>query len=364
MNKWLIHAPLGIILLLLVHVYPFALHAAETFEARGVVTITHYAPSGRVNSASNEFRVLLAGCKVVIRVGAGGDRVIEFMEHRSDESESSFLIKYLPTPQDKERKPVNAANLTLYAEPVPISNAGLIPAVWLAFGSRCYYKTNGAGSVAPVAFFGYNLRNNQMKLPAQWRFSPEDPHFLSQLLELGDGHAYRDGENNNTVVEDLPNHLIGVTNLEYSVSTWTNIGDMTLPVSFRLVRHQPSPDRRKMVLSYVMEGTTAFLSTSSQSQIEGLEIPNVTRVLDHRLTLEGQLLPVVSYWSTNGTIRSLEELKASSLFGKAITEAKYRNIPSNRRTPLYWIVAALLLGFFPVVVLAGKKAMSKKHQDQ
>jgi hypothetical protein len=145
-------------------------------------------------------------------------------------SEEGELIT-VTTPLDKPIKPKSSLTVSPTVEPMLPRFTSLLP-VWLAFGGGCHF----ARETAP-------------EIPSMF---PLVPGPLSRVVILKADRVLRTDGNLESYTDYWDAHFFrppqpsaaGLTNIAFQVITWTNIGAINIPATFRFTRYFFSPQRK------------------------------------------------------------------------------------------------------------------------
>lgn len=337
-----------------------------TYRVEGTIQREWHAPSGGVRTLTNWFIATVSNSCSAIRSGGMTDNAVDYFEYVCDGQDSSMLTKYVPrdatsvlirrggefrkTPLKGKQATRNKATLMLNSGPVPEYGFGLISFVWIAYASAEFYSGQRTNYIDPVLDMGTGFRENELRVRAEWTLSPHAPALPEWMCDYGDGNQYSE-EHGELIRKPFPKPFNSpMTNCVYEVLSWTNIGEVTLPSAWRLTEFRVNLEAKKYEIKAITTGITASADVqipSGEFVIRGLAD---TRVLDRRLPAQGIPIRVVDYFSTNGSLLTLDQLRARPEFRPALADGLgARLAATKRRTTLLVIVA--IFGFPSVFLL-------------
>jgi hypothetical protein len=251
---------------------------ATVWQVRGTVTIESVSKGGIPASSTTWFTASGSNSCSRITTRSTSNKGIEFFEYSSDGENSKLLVKFTPSvfPPGHPRRPANEATLTLSLGTVP-DMSGQITPVWLAYASGGFYKASKHGETEPVHFMGTGFREQHIKLKSQWRLRKEPPYLLQSMCDFSGG--YQPSPETGRVIQTPYRN----TNSCYTVSAWTNVAGLVLPLEWQLIRYKVNLDTGLVEIGSTKSGSVTNVEIGSANIDLPAVLPNNTRIVDYTL---------------------------------------------------------------------------------
>jgi hypothetical protein len=210
--------------------------------------------------------------------------------------------------------------------------------------------------VFPVSLASPTFRQEELKLPAEWRFSSLNPQIVEEMTEFADGNVYR-VENGKIVAQAVPPEFQGrQTNCVFRILSWTNIAGLNLPREFALHVFVPDVKMKAMNPLFTMTGVgMEFRAMPSLTAPEvAVAAPPNTRVTDKRFYSDGKRLRPILYHSKDGKIKSRKEMMTSVGYRDALMNQKTAS-PKITSRSLVLVSLIAVAGALPVFVFLLKR---------
>ena len=343
-----------------------AVCAREAYEAHGSVEQRWLKTDLSWGTTTNWFWAAVSNCNCIIRTGGMADNAVEYFEYWSDGVSSTLLTKYAPLTNllvatrplkngvslktnSVPYKVLNDATLIINHGVIPEYGFGLITPVWLALASSCFYQCAVSNKSDPVIFIGPGFRESNLKVASGWRLADTPPRLLEWMCTICDGYKYHE-EHDTLIKERLQSPFNkAFTNAWYSVLNWTNVNGLLIPREWTLIQLRPSAGRDFLETNMITSGRTEKVVLSEVEQDLGLPIPPNTRVLDRSLPSQGIPIREYAYFTTNGQLLSIPELKRQLNFPLMLADARQSAYSSTRRRTV--LAVSLVLLCFPVAMV-------------
>ena len=293
-----------------------------------------FIEGGKVMLAeTNQFDVRVRGCHSEIETpGIPTGVGMEVRSHRytSDGRTCFFVTELAPRPTtgaaarlDDGRlgtKQGNRAEVLVHAfadmrpDAFPPDHAGFVSVAWLAYASSCTLGEEGVGKAPPLVFMGPRWDQYGHRLKCTWSSSRAAPHLPEYMVEYADEKVFNFTEEAMTILQKPsfpPLYSQGYTNAIYEVLTWTNLGDLRLPLHFRFSRFIPRVGgvrTNDLDLQLLYDGWASAVSTNRLGEMTlPRSFPQLTRISDYRLGSADD--PPIIYMSGKGQVPTLDEAK-------------------------------------------------------
>jgi hypothetical protein len=343
-----------------------AVGAHEAYEAHGSLEQRWLKTDLSWGTTTNWFWAVVSNCNCIIRTGGMADNAVEYFEYWSDGVSSTLLTKYAPSTNvfvaarpfkngvslktnSVPYKVLNDATLIINHGVIPEYGFGLITPVWLALASSCFYQSAVSNKSDPVIFIGAGFRESNLKVASRWHLADTPPRLLEWMCTISDGYRYHE-EHDTLIKERLPSPFNkSFTNAWYSVLNWTNVNGLVIPRDWTLIQLRPSTGEDVLETNMITSGRTQKVFLSRAEQDLGLPIPPNTRVLDRTLPSQGIPIRECAYFTTNGQLLGIGELKKQLNFPLMLADARQSAYASTRRRAV--LAVSLVLLCFPVAMV-------------
>ncbi|RME91484.1 MAG: hypothetical protein D6766_11825 [Verrucomicrobia bacterium] len=270
--------------------------------------------------------------------------------------------------------PVNQATLVINPGVVPEHRVEFITPLWLAYASAFYFpQGKNEARLPPIYPLGETPEARQLFVATatpvltRWKLDDQSPHLPRQVDILREGRVF--------VVEgELTSHRAPSWFREhesayaYRTLTWTNLGDLRIPLSFEVTRENlvsgwQGDGGRSITAKAVFTGSlqTATLGASVSSFIP--QIPEVTRVEENRLAVAPEKVRGITYLTKKGRILPLSEVRTLDAFQWA---ARQQGRPLHHtRLQVWYGIFVMVVALVPLATLLVRKTIphAKKHQN-
>lgn len=180
----------------------------------------------------------------------------------------------------------------------PRSDHYLLPVIWLAYGSSCYFESQNDRKLPDIFLRipGVDKRPQDTRLKADWQTSNSSIAIPNRVVMWNAGTYLANDENR---LVEMPFHKpyhAGFTNSVFEVISTTNLNDVTLPNSFRITRFSPLRNARsnkELRIASVIECAAESISPLPQDF-------TVKPTLTHRTIVNDYRLPEVNEYRING----------------------------------------------------------------
>lgn len=303
------------------------------FSVRGHVVYSFWLADRLVEHYTNTFELTVDGCNAFVRTpglkATVGEQVANY-EWTLTPTSSWFVTIFedLPTGyrtktgrrigRDSSNKQQVVMEYNAFADIFTNASApihlGLITPTWLAYASSCVLK-GGTNRIAPIAFMGPGWPHvggeNLISLAA---ISAAIPHLPERITQFGNEAVY---EFLNRIQReylsqgDFPQiYRGGFTNAVYETLSWTNVGNLSLPDRYRVIRFVPKVgggDSSEVERLLIYEGFADSFSTEVANKIiVPPRLPPWSRVADYRYSAENREPHM--YQSSDGATLSYEQI--------------------------------------------------------
>lgn len=249
-------------------------------------------------------------------------------------------------------------------EPGPIPSGGSSVAIpWLAYASSTVVQTNPADLPAP--WFNPRVDPNAHAYKAQFRVSANPPYLAeSATFVLSQERAAKAGlslwlnHEGPSVLREVdakwkPHEPDGFVAEAYKVIGVTNIGDLTLPISFELTIFYPLSDGRSRIIE-IYRGTNVVAKTIGPKKIAPTTPDKPIFVRDFRFQNRDFNVDYLEYLVSDW-IRSAHSDDLQTLFNQKMHNPNLHLdscVITQRRSPIggYAVFAVMLI--FPLAVIA------------
>jgi len=285
--------------------------------------------------------------------------LIASQEFGTDNGNGSYLVSRLALGSTvkvlrevngiKTNVTVDASEITLLNEatafvaPGVVPNVGdnLIALVWLAYASRCYFAAlPNHDHAQPI--YDVTLGDVQLKpfVKASWHLDSTNGGWLETLDYIEDGRRYtrRRGE---WIAKRQPALHTGVTNASFRVTSWTNWHGLKLPARFALRALLPDGTNGMVSAVSIVGDAVDFREGCSLGSFVPA-IPKKTAVIEGRLAADDPPIERVKYFTSDGHIRSLSEVKNSPEYAAAVEVLKEEQRRARNRL-LIWAALVVVL---------------------
>ncbi len=337
----------------------FSASSPSKYTITGEIDTLFFDPTLQGLTLRCDFEVAVDGCNTRIRTWGGGDDKVEYFEHGSDGQQSYSLIKYK---NSGTTQAINNGNMDINAFPLPYSNAGLIPPIWLSLASHCYYNTLKTDNIAlPIGFIakGFIRAKNTIRI-AEKKYG-ESSIFLTKLVEYRDAYEYEDTTDGYAATPLPASFGKEVKNLEYQVLEWQ--GDF--PSKFSFMRFMP--DRKNNVMIPQQE----FIGTVKTIKIGVADLVGFTNRTEPQTLIwdgrfydpNGTYMGEVRYFSEDGKILTTEEVKTRPEYSDLLSKPSLRKPIQERMKRKTVLFAVAFILTTPVIFwLLKPKQTQKKHE--
>jgi hypothetical protein len=242
----------------------------------------------------------------------------------------------------KAVKPLNQASLTINSGVVPEYGFGLITPVWIATASSCFFQNSKSRQIEPIVSMGRGFREYSLKVLADWKLSSANPKLPEWMFDFADGKQYRE-EKSQLISENLAEPFDHPhTNLIYSVLSWTNLGDLHVPLEWKVVQYQPNFATGVVEPKIIDAGHTASLRKGTARSSFQIAAPEYTRVVDRTLRAQGVPVREYAYITTNGDLLSALEITKWQGFVPILAEGR-KEFPLPKRRSFTPVTVLVLL---------------------
>lgn len=330
---------LSLSLMLWLLTFPASRCTGYEFTVEGEIRLKGYSHGQLEGETNYNFVVQIRDCSSRIRVFGAWFSGTEFKEYGWDTTNSYMFIKlrddrvikdvqrfeagqFRTVTLDKPVKSQNDATLTLYPHNLPEYGRRMEP-VWLAYASPCHYQARKSGTrIKPVWYMGGGVLEANILFTSEWRMNKDAPHLLEFMVDFTDGNKYEVTGRKPLAVRMPKPFDVETTNSMYQVLSWTNVAGMVLADRFQVTRYVPdtqgsTPSLLKLeVYEGIAHSIRPTCATTDFSPNVSSGIP--TQITDHRLEHDNIPASAIGYFSPDGKVQDLEELRVREGYKRLI----------------------------------------------
>lgn len=328
---------------------------ASTFEVGGKLT---FGSETFQTNIVTDFVVQVDGDKWQIRVS--NDPYYPFLEEFTIASDSVDLYQvdlYKPKTKFVDSNSTNR-NSSVVAKRVPTVNSiakvspGYVPDydyhhsphLWLVFASGYFLQNQAPANKLPCVILRPKDQTNCW-LKANWEFSDPKSGILRHVVTFDEGKVGLFGGGK----VDRPKPFdAGFTNLICSVTAYTNLGSLNIPIKFEIRALKPQENavtHRDLATIWHLEGSVETVSLNIGGEICPPKVSERTRVEDFRAERISIAKSVV-YYTTNGWLATNQPAYASLITG----------IPYEPKSTFrFWFISLLVIISIIILLLLWRK---------
>ena len=347
---------------------------AQRFQADGQLVYSLLDPNQSVLYVLHKnFSISRDGCKWLIRTSNANDTDNPSEIYLYDEAgcDGTNIYTYSFTNPAKRTPPPNPKGEALYGSGfvqdgiVPFPDDTFICSVWLVYSSSCYLTTSVEKRIKPVIF----TTREQFDAPeflerAEWSFSDSSSTFLNQIIYLSDNtYRYQDRAGVKHAIPYPAPINNGYTNVLLSILSFTNCGDLRVPMSFQFIMNGVDFQSETKANVFKRVNIVGSITNIALSAPESY-LPVITTkagIIDMRFAKTGGYQ--LQYTSTNWYSKNDPRLiKKNDTFVKGNPQLVGNHSPRGmtivqRRSV---IIALIILATFPLIWLLTHKTKTKQ----
>ena len=339
------------------------------------MTINVYDEGGRVRSSLPcDFSVIVDDCTWRIRTQFPETNILEldYCESGTDGISVYVLKSFVPSVTNKTTKHVTRVNGKrvveervgtwpkaeghVYLGVAPKPDESFSAPIWLAMASRCVINTNQTGRLPQVwPFDDHELLAQEFSLQVQWQILSANGNFPERIVFFSDGNYYGRRSGESIIIRAPPPYDQGYTNAIYFVKSITNLGGVSFPKEFALLRYKPKfggNSTNDLVLLTEYASTVEHLEEFHGGKPLLPEVPPSVAIVDNRFFSElGQSVVYLSTrqgWLTTEEVRKLPNYKMKKISSgfSANMASKKINLQLVRTILLICLVGPVITAMF------------------
>ena len=267
-----------------------ATNGPTALQIKGFITRSRTPGAYGLVSWTNSFSVVFGPQVTIATIGDPASPRIESVEAGSLDNDSYLLIRFATNllvseativrdgvftkvPLKHPLKPINDAMLFLDQGHVPDGHYGLLAPVWLAYGISHYLpaKETAIAKFAPVFPLQDDFDEHGGTGLVEYHRHKAMPFLAQSIVQCVKKESF-------TKVGSVPFFSGIFTNATYSVSEWTNVLGNSRPAKFTATNYLPKGEH------FAFFGLVTQIVVAAE-QARGLQIPNVTHVVERRAVL-------------------------------------------------------------------------------
>ena len=311
--------------------------AATEFEVDGVLTFQQIGANNKVISEQKEnFEVSVKDCQwfIVTEPNPESAKIIRY--EIGGENGTIYQVAYF----DKNAIDPNSQNTAIGLienDVVPENIAGnRITELWLAFASSCYLDSAKNGMLKPIYRMpDPSMRSEDWEDTAKWKRFDAAPYLPQEVVYWYENIIGMNGTNR-VVIQPPPPFEKGFTRASYNADSVTNIGGLTLPLSFSSKEYflMPRDKTADLEMEGLVQGTVTNMRTTCERTNFIPELTEATYVGDRRFARMPKPVEELPYMVTNGIWPSANAQWLQNMYQHELNVRAHMIRPIESSSPL------------------------------
>jgi hypothetical protein len=266
----------------------------------GVVgMIKEISPDGTL-IAQHRFNARIQGCKWIIRTDFSPSSGMSYLEDSFDGDTVYHYIQFA----GKVQGITNTSSAVIEINDVPHEKARYATTIWMAFASGCYFEKVKNNHVKQFLYSNDpSLRFTNQQVKVDWESCKVWPSVPVYVDFYDDGFVHSRRNDKPFTIQRLPPYDGGFVSHKYSVMTFTNVENITIPAVFKMETYAPKmhgSDAADLQLVDTEIGSVESITIDQKNDGFAPSIDMATYVEDRRFASFKPPAQQIFYYNTSG----------------------------------------------------------------